>query len=230
MKLQPARTLPPNGDGLCVPASARTLAGFRDWIHSIEPLDYGRICFINGNIHIDMSPDEIETHNKVVHAIDFGIEKVNATDDLGEYFRDGALLTNKSANLATVPDGSFAKWETSTSGRIRLVPRKDRHGQFVEVQGSPDWVFEAVSFSSVTKDTVELPASYHRARIPEFWLVDARGADIDFQIMVWQPRKYRRSQHRQGWTYSPVFSRWFRLVRRPNRLGRWSYRLEFKRS
>ncbi len=217
-----------NGASFCLPALAKTLAGFRAWAHSDDCPEFGRICYINGNIHIDMSPDELETHNKVVNAIDFGINLVNAEDELGEFYRDGALVSNTRANLATVPDGSFVKWETSITGRVRLVPRKDRHGEFIEIQGTPDWVLEAVSFSSVTKDTIELPIIYHRAGISEYWLVNARGPEIDFQVLVWGRNKYKAAVVRKGWSFSPVFSRWFRLIRRPNRLGRWDYQLEFK--
>ena len=66
---------------------------------------------------------------------------------------------DEEANLATVPDGLFVKWETSISGRVRFVPRNDADGEYVEIQGSPDLVLEAVSFSSVKKDTEELPLS-----------------------------------------------------------------------
>ncbi len=216
-------------NGLRLPAAARTLAGFRAWAHSDDYPEFGRICFINGNIHIDMSPDELETHNKVRGAIDFGITTVNKQDKLGEYFLDGALVTNIAANLATVPDGSFVKWETSASGRVRFVARKDRHGQYVEIQGSPDWILEVVSFSSVKKDTIELPVTYHRAQIPEFWLVDAHGADIDFRILLRRRTKYVPAKRRNGWHFSPTFGRWFRLVRTPNQQGRWDYELEIKR-
>jgi hypothetical protein len=58
--------------------------------------------------------------------------------------------------------------------------------------------------------------------------VDARGEEINFQILVRRPRKYEVSVIRGVWTFSPVFERWFRLVRRPNRAGRWNYRLEMK--
>jgi Uma2 family endonuclease len=211
-----------------IPARAATLAGFRAWAQCDDFPEHGKVSFINGEILIDMSPDELETHNKVRGAIDYGISKVNEQADLGEYFLDGALVTNTQANLATTPDGTFVKWATSLSRRVRFVPRKDRHGQFIEIRGTPDWVLEVVSASSVEKDTIELPITYHLARIPEFWLVDARGEEIDFQVLVRRRSKYAPAKIRAGWSFSPVFQRWFRLVRQPNRQGRWNYRLESK--
>jgi len=211
-----------------VPGGAGTLTGFRAWAQSDNFPERGVISLINGNILIDIKPEEVETHNKVHGAIGKGVSSLAEEEDLGEYFWDGVLITNTRAALSTVPDGMFVKWATWESGRVRLIARKRRPGQFIELRGTPDWVLELVSTSSVQKDTVDLPILYHRARIPEFWLVDARGEEIDFRILVRQPKKYEISAPRAGWTFSPLFECWFRLLRRPNRAGRWNYRLEIK--
>jgi Uma2 family endonuclease len=219
----------PPSQCLRVPVTAGTVAGLRDWAQTDDFPETGKISLINGRLSLDMSPDELETHNKVKHAIDHGVATVNEEDDLGEYFVDGALVTNSETELGTIPDGTFVTWETSRSGRVSFVPRRDQEGQFVEIRGTPDWVLEVVSFSTVVKDTIELPVSYYRAGIGEFWLIDARGQDIDFHILVRRRGKYGRSKARDGWTYSPLFRRWFRLARHLNRAGRWNYRLEMKR-
>jgi Uma2 family endonuclease len=214
--------------GVRIPGEASTLAGFRAWAQSDDFPERGVVSFLNGSIVIDMSPDEVETHNKVHGAISTAISTLADEADLGEYFWDGVLLTNTRAQLSTVSDGTFVKWATWESGRVRLIARKRRPGQYIELRGTPDWVLEVVSARSVQKDTVELPVLYHHARIPEFWLVDARGEEIDFRIHVRQPRIYQASVVHDGWAFSPVFERWFRLVRRRNRAGRWNYRLEVK--
>jgi Uma2 family endonuclease len=211
-----------------IPAAAGTLTGFRAWTQSDDFPEHGVVSLLNGHILIDMSPDEIETHNKVHGAIGKGVSTVADDADLGEYFWDGVLISNARAALSTVPDGTFIKWATSESGRVRLIGRKRRPGQYIEIRGTPDWVLEVVSAGSVQKDTVELPVLYHREGIPEFWLVDARGEEIDFRILVRRPRKYQVGPVRGAWAFSPVFQRWFRLVRRPNRAGRWNYRLEIR--
>ena len=219
-----------NGVPLRLPGDVGTLAGFRAWAQSDDFPEKGKFSLINGNILIDMSPEEIETHNKVNTAITQGVGVINDEADLGEYFRNGVLVTNSKADLATVPDGVFVKWATSQAGRVQFIPRKDRQGQYIEIRGTPDWTLEVVSISSVTKDTIDLPILYHQAGIPEFWLVDARGKDINFQVLVRRRSKYVRAKIRSGWSFSPVFGRWFRLVRKTNRLGRWNYRLENKKS
>ena len=86
-----------NGDSLRIPAGAGSLASFRVWAHSDDFPKRGRVSLINGAIHIDMSPDELENHNKVKVAIDVGISKVNEQDDRGEYFGAGVLVTNAAA-------------------------------------------------------------------------------------------------------------------------------------
>jgi|SRR5208283_3908019 len=101
----------------------------------------------------------------------------------------------------------------------------DRHGQFIEIRGTPDWVLEVVSQSSVQKDTRELRKMYHRAGVAEYWLIDARGPVISFQVLINRRTGYVSSPSRSGWHRSPLFGMRFRLERRQNRLGRWQYKL-----
>jgi Uma2 family endonuclease len=218
----------PQWPALAIPTSARTGRGFREWALSRDFPDHGKISYANEKLFIDMSPEEIETHAKVKLAVDVGIANLNEEMDSGEYFPDGTLVTNPEAGLYTLPDGTFVKWATSASGRVKFTSRKDRAGQYIELRGTPDWVLEVVSFWSVKKDLEEMPAVYHRARIPELWRIDARGPEIDFQILVRGRGKYKVVTGQNSWFFSPVFDRFFRLVRRPNRQGRWNYKLEVK--
>src|SRR5947209_6514691 len=93
-----------DGHSFRIPASARTWWGFRQWAQSPEFPPFGRICFINKELWIDMSPEEIETHGKVKDAVAHGVNTFNDEADLGEFFPDGTMLSNKEADLATVPD------------------------------------------------------------------------------------------------------------------------------
>ncbi len=106
------------------------------------------------------------------------------------------------------------------------MPRKDQPGQYVELEGTPDWVLEVVSRSSVQKDTEWLRAAYHRAGIPEYWLIDAQYDEVSFQILRRRRDRYVAVASRDGWVRSTVFGRSFRLDRRKNRMGRWSYTLD----
>ena len=63
------------------------------------------------------------------------------------------------------------------------VPKAGSTGdRFVELKGTPDLVVEIVSDDSFAKDTRRLPRPYFRAGIPEFWLIDARGERLRFEI------------------------------------------------
>jgi Uma2 family endonuclease len=105
------------------------------------------------------------------------------------------------------------------------VPQKKRPGKYIELEGTPDWVLEVVSQSSVVKDTEWLRESYHRAGIPEYWLVDARFDEVSFQILRYRRDRYATTAARGGWHRSQIFGHSFRLERRKNRMGRWTYTL-----
>jgi Uma2 family endonuclease len=211
--------------GLTIPASAMTLSGFRAWAKSDEFPERGRISFIYPEIFVDMSPEELQTHGKVKLAITLALGSLVEKHELGEFYPDRTLVTNETAGVSTEPDGAFASWEALESGRVRLVPREEEPEQFLEVQGTPDWAVEIISNTSVRKDTRRLREAYHRAGIPEYWLIDARGEEIRFEVLQYTPAGYVAAAGRGGWQRSAVFGRLFRLERRRGRLGLWRYTL-----
>src|SRR5262249_27540902 len=107
-----------------VPATAHTLAGFRAWAKSDHFPERGRLSFIDGEICIDMSPEELETHSKAKAEVSRGLLNLNRKIKIGEFYPDGALVTNVKANLSTEPDGTLILWESLESKRVRLIPRK----------------------------------------------------------------------------------------------------------
>jgi Uma2 family endonuclease len=219
--------LVPEGRALHLPTSIFTYEGFCDWAASDAYPERGRISYLNGEVVIDMSPEEIETHNQVKEAVNREIGNLNRALDLGRLFPDGVQLRNDAIGLNTVPDGMLVRWEAFESGRVRLVPRRRRPDEHVQLNGTPDWVLEVVSQDSVTKDTRTLRRLYFRQGIPEYWLINARGDDIDFQMLVRGRTRYAAVKPRDGWLASPVFGRSFRLRRR-NRLGMWIYTLHVR--
>jgi Uma2 family endonuclease len=221
----PTSLAEPPDQAIRIPATATTLAGFRAWVMSDEFPEYGRISYIEREIFVDMSPEEMETHNKIKYEVSYAIINLNKELDLGEFHGDGMLVLNDAAGLSTEPDGAFVTWDSYEAGRVRLIERKRQPGQYTELQGTPDWVLEVVSQSSVTKDTRSLRAAYHRAGVPEYWIIDARSEVIDFQILRRQRDRYVAVSPRGGWLRSRVFGRRFHLDRQLNRLGRWNYTL-----
>jgi Uma2 family endonuclease len=218
----------PESDRLSIriPVSAATLAGFRAWVLSDAFPEYVRAAFIGQEIHLDMSKEELETHAAVKAEVCRVLLTLNHELKLGKFYLDGPLVTNEAAGVSNNPDATFVNRASIQSQRVRLVPREGEQGQYLEIEGTPDWVLEIVSDSSVQKDTQRLRAAYHCAGIREYWLIDARGEAIVFQILHWRKTGYAAAPHRGGWQRSRVFGRSFRLQRQRDDLGLWEYTLE----
>lgn len=212
---------------VAVPESALALDGFREWVRSDTFPKSGQISLLEGEIFVDMSPEEIGTHTQVKRAVYKGWERHLDTFDVADFLPDGPLLIHEGAGLATEPDGLLCLWESLRLGRVVYRAAVDGSERYVEVVGSPDLVLEVVSRSSVHKDNVDLVDLYHRAEIPEYWLIDARADEIRFQILVRKAEGYEPSEtDDDGFVYSPVLNRWFRLTRQRNPVGGWLYVLE----
>jgi Uma2 family endonuclease len=209
-----------------LPQAACTPAGFSAWATSDQFPERGRVSFLQHEIAVDMSPEELNTHSFLKLRISFVIDAFVSEQRLGKFYPDGTLLRNDEIGLSTVPDGLFASVETLNSGRLHFTKRDGHENQYTELVGTPDWVLEVVSRSSVRKDKHLLRDLYHRAGIAEYWLVDALGEDIAFQILVHQPDGYAAAPINDGWIRSPVFGRAFRLHRRHDEWGHWEYTLD----
>jgi Uma2 family endonuclease len=217
-------------DLLCIriPHNATTLDGFRSWIKSDEFPDKLRAMYLDGEIYLDMTKEELQSHAKVKAEISRVLMNLVRELALGEFYLDGVLVTHPVAKVSNNPDATFLSWASLERQHVRLVPGHGEHGQFVEIEGTPDWILEVVSNSSVHKDTERLRTAYHRAGIAEYWLVDARGTQIVFHILHWRKTGYVAATNRKGWQRSRVFARDFRLVRKAVRLGLWEYTLEMR--
>jgi Uma2 family endonuclease len=210
-----------------VPASVRDLDSFREWAHSDDFPQRGKITYIQGEILIDMSPQEVESHAKVKGAVYRDLGQLVDQEDLGDLLPDPTMLVHHEAGVSNEPDATFCSWDSLHSKRVEYRERKEGSTRFVEVVGSPDMVLEVVSRSSFDKDTKKLAVSYFNAGIDEYWLVDARGDEIDFRILVRGKSRYRKAPvDSDGYVTSKVFARRFRQSRDRNPVGGFRYRLE----
>ena len=207
------------------PSDIGTLDAFREWMHTVDP-QRGRFWFVRGKFEADMSPEKISVHNFVKAALYSTVGVLIEKHDLGQLLPDGAFFVNEAADFATEPDMMFCSWESFQESRVRLQGwRRDDEGD-VEVHGTPDMIVEIVSDSSVRKDNVELRQSYFDAGIPEYWLIDARGDDIDFQLLLREADDYApQPADSKGYLLSPCFGRRFCLTRKAHKVCGWSYRL-----
>ena len=209
---------------IAIPADAYSTDGFLRWAMSDDFPEKGKIELIDGEIFIDMNAEMIDTHALLKLAVHSQLASLVDRLDLGIFFPDGTLITNDAAKLSNNPDGSFASNETLDSGRVEIV--RDTSGHYVHsLRGSPDWILEIVSRSSVQKDTVKLKKLYYKAGVREYWIIDARGKEIEFQVLIRGKGGFVAQPKRGGWSSSPVFGRRFSLKRTSYR-GFWKYALE----
>lgn len=213
------------GERLVVPVSAFDHGGFRAWVTSPGFPEGVRASWIAGEVFIEMSPESIDSHNKVKAAVTATLQRLADEEELGEVYADGVLLTNEAAGVSTEPDLAYASFAALEAGRLRLRPRAGRDDEWSEIVGAPDLVVEVVSDASVRKDLVQLREAYQRAGIAEYWIIDARTAALQFEIWHVEDGAYRLAAPSGQPQVSAGFGRSFRLERRKNRVGRWTYRL-----
>jgi Uma2 family endonuclease len=209
---------------LRVPASALVHRGFRDWVLSEQFPEKAKASWIEGEVLIDMSPEAIDTHNSLKTELTSVLYSIIRDEELGELYSDGVLFTNEEAGVSTEPDLTFVSFVGLEQGRVHFAPMASRADDRLELQGTPDLVVEIVSDSSTRKDKTLLRAAYARAGIPEYWILDGRGAELRFEVLRLDGGAYVVSEE------SLVLGRRFALDRKKNRVGHWSYRLRVTES
>jgi Uma2 family endonuclease len=213
---------------LVIPAEAHTMAGFREWASADDFPERVRVTFLQGEIIVDMSNEDMEDHVNPKGEITSVLTVLCKNLKIGKVYPDGLLLTNPDAGISNNPDALFFSYSALEDRRVRPVPKKGREQKYRELEGTPDWVLEIVSDSSVKKDLVRLREAYHKAGIPEYWLVDARGDELSFQILLRRKDRYVAAANRDGWQRSKVFNRSFRLERVLDDYGLWDYTLHVR--
>ena len=208
-------------DRVTVPSWVRDLDSFRRWVKSDELPESGRFSF-DGEIWVDLSREQLFTHSRVKLEYTTVLRLIEQAIDRGYLFPDGVLLSHAGAKLSTEPDAMFVAFESIHEGRVRLI--RGATGGYVEVEGSPDMSLEIISRASERKDTEILRELYWRAHVTEYWLVDARS-DVQFDILRWTSKGYRRTTPVRGWLRSTVFDRWFQLTQDTDPLGNPQFRL-----
>jgi Uma2 family endonuclease len=214
---------------LHIPDGVKTVAKFCRWVDSADLPEKLPIHFLRNDVWVDVSMEEMFSHNRIKTALGIALGRLIEDGDLGMYATDGMALANEAANIVTEPDAMFISNATVASGRIQFSGGRKRGAVATRVVGTPDLVVEIVSPSSEDKDTAWLMSAYHNAEIPEYWLIDARDEDdTRFTIYRRGPKGYTAARRSGGWTRSPVFGREFRLVRQAGATGHPRYKLEVR--
>jgi Uma2 family endonuclease len=204
-----------------IPGWVRDLSSFRRWATSDEFPDRGRISHLKGDLWVDLSMETL-VHNLVKFQILVVLNSLVELTSSGQVLTDGMLLSHPEAELSTEPDGMYFSNEALERQRVQLL--KDEES--LEVIGSPEMVLEVVSKSSVQKDTVLLPELYWKAGVEEYWLVDPRGKEVQFDLLRRGAKRFTAARKQDGWMKSPLFQKSFRLVRRESKNGLPEFTLE----
>ncbi len=215
-----------------VPMDLRSLADFRRWATSDDFPQRGRIDYFAGRIDVDMSPEDLHTHGTLRTEL-IGVlgQRIKQTG-LGDLYTMRARFSCPDADLSAEPDVVFVCESSLDSGRVRFVPKAGGGAdRYVELVGRPDLIVEIVNDASVRKDTERLPAAYYRAGVTEFWLIDARGEDLLLRIHCRGPTEYEPADlDANGYQYSEVLNRRYRLDRSRNAKGRITFDLRDQES
>ena len=213
-----------------IPLSIRNLTDFRRWASSDCFPENGRIDYLAGRIEVDMSPEEFISHGTLKSEIVTTLNLRVKQQQIGYLVTDSTRVSCPRADLSTEPDVVFVSYETLSSGKARLVPKATGEPErYVELEGAPDLVVEIVSDRSVKKDTQRLPAAYFSAGVREFWLADARGEQLMFQIYRPGETAFEPAgPDAEGYQPSAVFGCRFRLDRSRDVRGLWTFDLRQK--
>jgi len=204
------------GESVCIPAEVVDLDSFCRWAISDQYPERGKFSFLHGTIWVDLSQEDLYSHNQVRVAFMAIFGDLVDRRSMGLWLGGGMLLRNSAADLSTEPDGMFISYDTLRSGRVQRIETPD----CLQLEGTPEMVLEVVSATSVQKDTVDLRKLYWRAGIAEYWLVDARAAQPRFDILRHGAKGYTATRKQAGgWLKSNVFARSFQLTRTTDPLG-----------
>ena len=209
-----------------IPAWVNDHESFRRWVGSDDFPEKVRVSFLNGEVIFDMSKEQLYSHNRMKTVITTALNHLATQHELGEFFCDGVMISHLGAKVSNNPDGVFVSNASFEEGSVRRV--KDAGPGYIELEGSPDLVVEVVSASSVKKDTVLLREAYWKAKVREYWLIDARGEQLQFQILKHTSKGYSVVATVSGWTKSAVLGKSFRLIAKTNHLGHPDFELMVK--
>jgi Uma2 family endonuclease len=203
------------------------LASFREWAGDNDLPEKTKLCYYCGEVFVEMGAEQIFSHVRVKTEISRVLANIEQEEDSGIFLSDGLLFTNEEAKLSCNPDAAFVSHDTINAKKAAFIEGKE--GGFVELLGSVDMVLEVVSDSSEKKDNQTLFEAYFDAGVSEYWLVDARGSEIEFNIYKRGAKKFGVIKPQPGgWVKSVVFGKSFRLTRRNDVSGKPKYKLEVK--
>lgn len=99
-----------------IPSGIVNLADFRAWAHAGGLSQRGRYSFLNGTVWVDLTREEIITHNFVKREVFATLFRLNKAEKMGYVFPSGALLSNLVGNFSTEPDAMLCSYKSLDAG------------------------------------------------------------------------------------------------------------------
>src|SRR6516165_10766488 len=130
-------------DQVSIPATITDVEAFRRWARSDDFPERGRFSFLRDKVWVDLSMEQIFTHNQVKAEFAEVLRPLAKAGAFGYYLVDRALLSNLEVELSTEPDGMFVSYQAINEGRVRLI--EGAQDGIIEILGTPDMVLEVVS-------------------------------------------------------------------------------------
>lgn len=216
-------TLPPNVSDFDV---------FLKWVDSDEFPAGVKASYIDGKIWLEPRMDDYAHHNLLKLAVAAMLRAYGRETNLGEAFVDGAMVAlppDDPDALGREPDCGFNLYDSFRSGRVQVLSRVP--GGSGMLAGQPDLLAECLSDGSVQKDTVDLRATYLRMGVREYWVLDGRGEELNFELLCREDgvNQWREvPSDAQGYRFSALLNRRVRVERGTNPVGhvQWDVLLE----
>lgn len=210
---------------LVIPGGVKDFDTFTAWTRTPHFPTHARLCYIADRIWMDSSREQYFTHNRLKIRIASVLDGFTVGQALGDVFGDRARVNVSETGLSAEPDVVFVSFDARRTGRVALSAGPVS----VSIDGPAEVVVEVVSNTSEKRDTVELRRAYFKADVREYWLVDARGENVAFDILYPGPVGFVETKAQpDGWLKSVVLGHSFRLVQTADPFGNPQYTLEHR--
>jgi Uma2 family endonuclease len=110
-------------EDLRIPGGLHVLERFRRWTASAAFPERGRIDYLEGDIEVDMSPEDLYTHGTLKTAVSAELHSLIVRPGHGVLFIDRCRVVSREADLSVEPDLTVVLWSSIESGRRRWTRR-----------------------------------------------------------------------------------------------------------
>src|SRR5262245_12023841 len=132
-------------EDLVIPAEVYDLERFRRWSQSDQFPERGRIDYLDGQVEVDLSPEDIHRHGTLKTEISSQLYALIQKTRRGIVLIDRSRVVSPAAGLSVEPDVVVVLDATVEAGRVREVPSARGGTGVVELEGAPDLVVEILS-------------------------------------------------------------------------------------